>query len=86
MPPELEWDDIFCGHCPMWESFPWDEKCDDCEKKHESTRGLCRANPPAIKSDGRGVWPVTNNDDWCSKGRFAVLDALEPEGDEVDKP
>lgn len=73
------WDEVVCGNCPMWEQFPWTEKCEHgCKVPHESVRGLCRLNSPTLGPDGeRGVWPLTNVDDWCGEGRDLVMGAIE---------
>jgi hypothetical protein len=73
----LAWDEVYCTHCPMWDPFPFASDCEaGCGEKHEGEKGLCRNKPPVgVRShDGQGVWPVTNNDDWCADGRFAVQD------------
>lgn len=78
----ITWETAVCGNCPCFEPFPWDEKCDPtCEKAHPSERGLCRINPPEIGPDGiRGVWPVTNVDDWCVPGRDFMMELLHSQG------
>lgn len=77
-PPD--WGETVCGHCPMWDVFPFPAECSEgCGGNHEEEKGLCRLNAPsAIRgTDGHGVWPVTNNDDWCAEGREIVQRLIE---------
>ncbi len=70
----VPWGEVTCGHCPLWERFPWDEKCEGCEKVHASNKGLCRMDQPTIGPDGeRGIWPTIYIDDWCAPGREVVM-------------
>lgn len=80
------WDEVVCGNCPMWEQFPWEEKCGECDKNHESARGLCRLDGPKIVDGERGQWPVTNVDDWCGPGRDLVMGAIAAEQEDQHDP
>jgi hypothetical protein len=56
--------------------------CDSCEFwEGKGDRGLCRINPPVADSTGKGVWPETAADDWCSDGVEA-----EEQGEDVAEP
>ena len=41
--------------------------CTSCRywAQSEEGRGLCRYDPPVIRDDGQGAWPLTLSTDWC---------------------
>jgi len=77
-PPE--WTDILCSDCPFWDVFPFKVECQaGCGEKHDEEQGLCRISKPVISAPhGKGVWPVTNCDDWCAEGRDVVWELIRP--------
>jgi hypothetical protein len=76
--PKLTWSEVLCQHCPAWDPFPFEEKCEreGCTEKHVGAKGLCRNGSAEFHShEFKGMWPTTNFDDWCVEGRMMVMEA-----------
>lgn len=70
---------VICEDCRHWDGSS------ELAEAQPGTTGQCRVNPPKLdKRSGKGLWPYTEDSDWCRMGDdgYPLKDELPSNRDE----